>query len=143
MAQHDDSIDRMRSQIDRMYQDLFEPARWIVAQRSQAWRPPTDVFETPDTVVVRVEIAGVRESDIQVSLADRLLVITGLRRDPSPNVAYHQMEVRYGEFRVEVYLHWAVDESDIEAAYSNGFLQVTLPKAHKRQIRIVEQEQEI
>ena len=138
MANHDDPIDRMRNQIDRMYQGLFEPARWIVAQRSQAWRPPTDVFETPDTVVIRVEIAGVRESDIQVSLADRLLVITGLRRDPSPKVAYHQMEVRYGEFRVEVYLHWVIGESGIQAVYENGFLQIFLPKARRQTIRIVE-----
>lgn len=142
MTHHDDPFERMRGQIDRMYQELFEPAHWVVAQRSQAWRPPTDVFETAEAVIVRVEIAGVSESDIRVSLVDRLLIINGIRHDPSPKVAYHQMEVRYGEFRVEVYLHWAVAEPDIRAVYSNGFLQVLLPKAHKRQIRILDQESE-
>jgi HSP20 family protein len=137
---HDEPPDRMRGQLDRMYQELFEPTRWMVAPHMHTWRPPTDVFETADTVVVRVEIAGVRESDIHVSLTDRLLVISGLRRDPSPKVAYHQMEVRYGEFRTEVYLHWSIDQSDIHAVYSNGFLQVELPKAAKRHIRIVESE---
>jgi HSP20 family molecular chaperone IbpA len=48
------------------------------------------------------------------------------------------MEVRYGEFRVEVYLHWVIDDSGIQAVYDNGFLQVILPKAHKRQIHTVE-----
>ena len=135
---HDDSLERMRAQIDRMYQDVFGSARWVVAHHTHAWRPPTDVFETADTVVVRIEVPGVRESDFSVSLADQVLVITGSRQDPSPKVAYHQMEVRYGEFRVEVYLQWVIDDSGIQAVYDNGFLQVILPKAHKRQIHIVE-----
>lgn len=137
---HDDPLERSRSQIDRLYQDLFEPTRWTVVPHTHAWRPPTDVFETPDAVVVRVEVAGMHESNFQVSLTDRLLVIAGVRHDPSPKVAYHQMELRYGEFRVEVFLHWPIDESSIQAVYTNGFLQVALPKARKRQIRIVENE---
>ena len=55
-------------------------------------------------VVVRVEVAGMKETDLAVSLTDRVLVITGVRQDPSPKVAYHQMEIRYGEFRTEVFL---------------------------------------
>ena len=135
---YDDVFGRMRAEADRMYQDVVGPARWVVVHHSHTWRPPTDVFETDDNVVVRVEVAGVRESDFNVSLSDRLLVITGFRQDPSPKVAYHQMEVRFGEFRVEVYLHWAINEAGIQAVYDNGFLQVIMPKARKRQIPIAE-----
>jgi HSP20 family protein len=137
-SDYDDVLGRMRAEADRMYQDLVGPARWVVVHHSHTWRPPTDVFETDDNVVVRVEVAGMRESEFNVSLSDRLLVITGFRQDPSPKVAYHQMEVRFGEFRVEVYLHWAINEAGIQAAYDNGFLQVILPKARKRQIPIAE-----
>ena len=65
-----------------------------------------------------------------------VLVITGVRQDPCPKVAYHQMEVRYGEFRTEIYLHWAVETNNIEAVYSDGFLQVTLPKLHPRKVQV-------
>ncbi len=139
-AEHDDPYDPMRAKIDSMYQDLFGPSRWAVAHHTHAWRPPTDVFETAEAVVVRIEVPGVHESDFSVSLTERLLIITGFRQDPSPKVAYHQMEVRYGEFRAEVYLHWAIDSANIQAVYENGFLQVILPKARKRQIHVTEDE---
>ena len=133
-----DKSDRLRVEFDPLYQNLVGPARWVVMQHSNSWRPPTDVFETDEAVVVRVEVAGMRETDFSIALTDQMLIIAGVREDPSPKVAYHQMEVCYGEFRVEVFLHWTISESDIQAVYDNGFLQVTLPRARKRQIRIVE-----
>jgi HSP20 family molecular chaperone IbpA len=46
------------------------------------------------------------------------------------------MEVRYGEFRTEVYLHWTVEKESIEAIYADGFLQVTLPKVHPHKVSV-------
>ena len=134
----DDRNDRARAELDRLYRELVGPARWVATSHAHTWRPPTDVFETDDAVIVRIEVAGMRDSGFNVTLSDQLLVVTGYREDPSPKVAYHQMEVRYGEFRVEVFMHWAIGEAGIQAVYDNGFLQVVLPKARKQQIRIVE-----
>lgn len=134
-----DPFDRMRARIDQVYQEMVGPSRWVVSHHhTYTWRPPTDVFETDDAVVVRVEVAGMRESDFTVTIADQLLIVSGFRQDPSPKVAYHQMEVRYGEFRVEVFLHWAIGDAGIQAVYENGFLHITLPKARKQHIRITE-----
>jgi HSP20 family protein len=107
-------------------------------QTGQTWRPPTDVFETDDAVVVRVEIAGMRDADFVVTLNDQLLIVSGQHADPAAKVAYHQLEVRYGEFRTEVYLHWSVEQADITAVYQDGFLIITLPKARVRQVRVVD-----
>jgi HSP20 family protein len=96
------------------------------------------VYETDDAVVVRVEIAGMREADFTVTLHDQLLTITGARSDPSSKVAYHQLEVRYGEFKSEVYLHWPVDQAGITATYQDGFLIVVLPKAKPRRVPVTE-----
>lgn len=134
----DERSDRARAELDRLYRELVGPARWAVTPDAHTWRPPTDVFETDDAVIVRIEVAGMRDSDFNVTLSDQLLIVTGYREDPSSKVAYHQMEVRFGEFRVEVFMHWAIGEAGIQAVYDNGFLQVVLPKARKRQIRIVE-----
>ena len=137
-SDRDDPFDRIRARMDQMYHQLVGPSPWIVAHHARAWRPATDVFETDEAVIIRVEVAGMRETDFNVSLSDQLLIVTGYRQDPTPKMTYHQMEVRYGEFRVEVFLHWAIGESDIQAAYENGFLQIVLPKARKQQIRIAE-----
>jgi HSP20 family protein len=133
-----DDLDRAQAEMDRLYQEMVAPGRWVVVRHAHAWRPPTDVYETGENVVVRVEVAGMKEADFSVSLADRVLVVAGVRHDPSPKVAYHQMEIRYGEFRTEVYLHWAVETSSIEAVYTDGFLQITLPKTHPQRVHVVE-----
>jgi len=107
-----------------------------VTSRSHKWRPPTDVFETEDAVIVRVEIAGMREGDFSVSLDDRVLTINGVRSDTPEQRAYHQMEVRFGEFSTAVELHWAVEVPTVEAIYSDGFLRLVFPKAKTQKIEI-------
>lgn len=131
-------LDRAQAEMDRLYQEMVAPGRWVVVRHTHVWRPPTDVYECDEEVVVRVEVAGMKESDFNVSLTDRLLVVSGVREDPSPKVAYHQMEVRYGEFRTEVFLHWPVDQEHITATYTEGFLHVTLPKMTARRVRVVD-----
>ena len=133
-----DSSDRVPPDLDRLRRSSFEPGRWAVWPAGQTWRPPTDVYETDEAVIVRVEIAGMRDADFVVTLHDQLLMISGQRADPAPKVAYHQLEVRYGEFRTEVYLHWAVEPTDISAVYQDGFLIITLPKARVRQVRVTD-----
>ena len=104
------------------------PRDWLSSSPRRVWRPPTDVYETDGRVVVKVEIAGMREDDFVISYADRRLVIAGCRRDPVGKLIYQNMEIRYGEFRTEVRIGWALDESAIEATYDGGFLFVFLPK---------------
>jgi HSP20 family protein len=91
-------------------------------RRTRTWCPPTDVYETDDCVVVKVEIAGMEEGNFTISLSNRNLTITGLRHDPLAEaqgltLSYQQMEIRYGEFKTEVYLPWAIVEDKIEATY--------------------------
>ena len=133
-----DSSDRSQLDYERLKRDAIGAGRWIVWHTSNTWRPPTDVYETDEAVIVRVEIAGMHDADFFVTLHDRLLTITGSRTDPSPKVAYHQFEVRYGEFRTEVILHWAIEQSDITATYQDGFLTVSLPKARVRRVTVTD-----
>lgn len=113
-----------------------ESAHWRLTIRSNVWRPPTDVFETGDAVVVRVEIAGMQESGFSVSLDGRCLSIRGTRTDITERRAYHQMEIRFGEFSTDVELPCPIQVDKIEAIYNNGFLRMVLPRTHPQQIQI-------
>lgn len=106
----------------------------------QVWRPPTDVWETEDAIVVRVEIAGMEEKDFNVQLNRRRLIISGKRHDQSTpcKLAYQQMEIMYGDFVTEVFLPWAANPEEVEATYQNGFLTVLLPKPKKHQVKLVD-----
>lgn len=119
-------------------QNLPESIHLRTGTRSHVWRPPTDVFETEEAVVVRVEIAGMLENDFSIVIDGRYLSIRGLRSDVMERRAYHQMEIRFGEFASEVELPYQISVSDIEAVYSNGFLQIRLPKAHPVRVSVEE-----
>jgi HSP20 family protein len=113
--------------------------RWVIMHQSHIWRPPTDVFELEDRLVVVVEIAGMHDGEFNVVLQDRRLMISGVRqRAVRERMAYHQMEVRYGEFRTEVSLPWPVNREGVSATYREGFLRVELPHARNQQVHIVE-----
>lgn len=101
---------------------------WQIRAHSHAWSPPTDLYETEDKYVVRVEIAGLRDQDFSVTLDNNYLVITGSRPDVLERRAYQQMEIRFGEFSTVVALPSPVDSDQTIAEYSDGFLVVMLPK---------------
>lgn len=109
---------------------------WVVLRQTRTWEPPTDVYENERGLVVQVEIAGMREEDFSITLSERVLVIEGVRRDPEPKRAYHQMEIRYGAFRAEVYLPWTADPEEVEATYEAGFLKITLPRPPARRVPV-------
>lgn len=113
-------------------------SRWKVNARSHIWRPPTDVYETEEAIVVRVEIAGMQEDDFSISLAGRLLTIRGLRPDQPERRAYHQMEIFFGEFLTEVELPCAVMTEGVAAEYRAGFLRLVLQKDRPTKIQVVE-----
>jgi len=124
--------------LDASSQDPQGGRRWVMMRQSNIWTPPTDVFELEDRLVVIVEIGGMRDGEFNVILQDRRLVISGTRRRiQHDRIAFHQMEVRYGEFRTEISLPWPVSREGVSATYKEGFLRVELPHARNQQIQIV------
>ena len=104
--------------------------------RSNVWSPPTDEYETQDTYIVRVEIAGMREEDFEVSLKNDTLLIMGYRPDSSERRAYHQMEINFGKFAIAVGVPGPVNVEQAQAEYVNGFLTIILPKAKQNHIKV-------
>ena len=119
-------IRKTRETLMEVRRGVLHAVSWQV--KTSAWDPPTDVYETGDSYVVRMEIAGMREADFEVSIQTDTLYISGNRPDFPARRAYHQMEIRSGRFANAVTLPGPVDADRAEAAYQDGFLTITLPK---------------
>lgn len=99
-----------------------------------AWRPAVNLYETPATFVVCVDLSGMQQKDFDVSVQQGMLVIRGTRRRPSPGAdgeefRTHVMEINTGDFYRVVEIPASVRQADIEADYREGLLRITLPKA--------------
>lgn len=106
--------------------ESYSSITWHV--RPNIWRPPTDVYETEENLIVKMEIAGMREEDLEVTVQDSLLIITGNRSDLHERKAYHQMEIPFGKFSAGIELSISVNTDNATAEYKDGFLTIILPK---------------
>ena len=109
-------------------QDCFHLSLHAAAHGT--WTPNTDVYETPDQIVVRMEVAGVEAGSLELTLTERLLVVRGSRPDPCRvgRCQFRQMEIDYGAFERRIVVPCAVDGAQARAVLGNGFLQIDLPK---------------
>lgn len=111
-------------------------AQILMRVTSHAWHPATDLFETAEEYIIKVEIAGMREDEIQVSVEGSKVVVAGRRSLVNPEGAFHRLEIPYGDFSTIVELPNDIRREDIEAIYQNGFLTIRLPKARPVNIEI-------
>lgn len=93
-----------------------------------AWVPSTDIFARQGDLIIRCELAGVTEEDIDISVTGGILMISGERKNDTrdEDVGYYVRERSYGNFRRTMTLPEGVDEDQISATYENGMLEVTI-----------------
>ena len=108
--------------------------------RGDRWQPDVDVFETEKAIVVRVDLAGVRSSDLRVTVDGNMLRISGVRvsGDSSEVKRLHQMEIATGPFERRVRVPVAFDREGVAAHLSDGFLTVSLSKRSqvRREVKV-------
>lgn len=93
-----------------------------------AWVPATDIFARGRDLIVRIELAGVRKEDVDITLSGGVLTISGERKDePSEDeVSYYVQERFYGTFRRSMTLPEGIDKGKISASFEAGMLEVTV-----------------
>ena len=111
----------------------------MMIRNNRPLTPPTDVIEMPDKLMVMVEIAGMRPGDFNVTLQNRRLTITGTRQRLGTDVmAFHQVEIAFGDFRIELNLPWACERDGVTANYEHGFLTIELPRKPVEKVRVID-----
>jgi len=94
------------------------------------WSPNTDIFETDDEIVIRMEAAGLDKDRLQVTLQGDHLIVRGHRPESHPGspVTYQQMEIPYGPFEKVFILPEEIRNNPIRAVYRKGMLEVRISK---------------
>jgi HSP20 family protein len=130
-----------QQEMDRLFDRFFgrsglEPFG-VFREAWDTFNPRLDAVETDQEVKVSVELPGLDEKDIDVSLTRDLLTISGVKRQEHEKESrnYFRSERSYGSFKRSIPLPCEVESGTVEAVFRNGVLTVTLPKADDTQTR--------
>lgn len=107
----------------------------MTTHMKRRFTPPTDIIERPDGLLIVSEIAGMQPDDFSITLQNRRLIISGERNRSLESLkSYHQLEIGFGRFKLEVELPWTADIDHITATYRDGFLEIELPRLAEKKI---------
>jgi HSP20 family protein len=112
----------------RLMENMFGTWSGPSASTSPKFQPAADIYEIPQALIIRLEVAGVTKADISLTLHRQELIVSGRRRFPQadPVQRFHRLEIEYGSFERRFQLPRAIDETQIEAEYNNGILLIKL-----------------
>jgi HSP20 family protein len=110
----------------------------LTVRRPHTFHPSTDLYETEDKYIVRIEIAGMNKEEFCVSLDNNILTVSGNRPDMNLKRSFHQIEIPFGDFKTNIELPSVVDPDNVTAEYRDGFLNIHLPKVLPTIIQIKE-----
>jgi HSP20 family protein len=118
---------------ERRFDDLLGRPLWRLPTDERGWIPAVDVFEKDDRFVVKAELPGMKDDDVDVSVVGDTLTIKGERKTETEvkNEDYYRCERSYGTFYRSIPIPSNVDANKIEASFDDGVLEVTLPKSAK------------
>jgi HSP20 family protein len=120
----------LKTEMDRLFERFLEPV-WAEMPTLGEWEPKIDVTESKDTVTVKVDLPGVDQKDIGVSLEGGVLTIKGEKRQEreEKEKGWYLMERSFGSFLRQIPLPVEVEEDRVEARFDKGVLHVSLPKS--------------
>lgn len=123
--------------INRLFDDAFQGdlSRDTAGQSSRFIDARMNVSETENAFKLTVELPGVAEEDINISLDDDILTVRGEKRieKSEEKENFHAIERTFGEFQRSLRLPFATDPERVEARFENGLLTVTIPKSEKQE----------
>lgn len=131
---NDEPVSSLQKEINRLFEDFFgEPfgmTPWQESRYTNMFNPKVNLSETDKEIEVTAELPGMDEKDIQVTVGDGVLTLSGEKSESKQekNSQYHRVERRFGSFRREIPLPTEVEPDKVEAVFQKGVLTITLPK---------------
>jgi HSP20 family protein len=134
------NIDFMQREMERLLGDFAGRKPPAVYFSPRGWEPAIDIYETPEDIVALVELAGVKQGEIEIVVNRNTLLIRGVRKDTRERGKrlYQRMEIHWGDFERRVLLPIAIEPEETKATYQDGILELILPKVQRKKRHKVE-----
>ena len=132
-----DQLTSLRDEINRLFESPFSNGN---SDAFNTWAPALDLYEDKESLVVRAELPGMKKEDIDISLHENIVTISGERRNEKKyeSAETSRQERVFGRFTRSLVLPKKVDAANVKASYKDGLLTVTLPKAEEAKPRQIE-----
>lgn len=125
------------SRLHRLMDEMLAPWAGFNGEPVSGWAPSCDIREDKEYVTITLEVPGVRDEDLKISLENQVLTVRGEKQqvEEQKDERWHRFERAYGSFERSFTLPSTVDADRIEASTENGVLSIRVPKVEKARPR--------
>lgn len=135
----------IHDELNRRFGRTFDGTESLRPTAAGSWMPSMDVVETEDRIVATLELPGIEPEDVEVSVEDSTLTVSGSREfsDEVKEENVHRLERRYGSFTRSIRLPQTVDTDGVEASFDKGVLTIEVPKVEQAKPRKIQVKEKV
>jgi HSP20 family protein len=131
-------LSSLQTEMNRLFNTAFgDLPNGGTGGAARRWMPPMDLLETDEHFVLRADLPGMTESDVNIELEDNVLTVSGERKaeHEDKREGFYRMERAFGSFSRSLTLPKGVDPETVNASFDQGVLEVRIPKPEQRKPR--------
>ena len=132
-------LSTLQNEMNRLFGSVFDTPPQGNGGTLRRWMPAMDLLETADHFVLRADLPGMSESDVNIEVEERVLTISGERKaeQVENKDGYHRVERAFGTFSRSLTLPEGINAEAVSANFDRGVLEVRIPKPEERKPRKV------
>jgi HSP20 family protein len=130
-------LSSLQTEMNRLFNAAFDTPTGGNGGGARRWTPAMDLVETDEHFVLRADLPGMTEADVNIELEDNVLTVSGERKaeHEEKREGFYRVERAFGMFSRALTLPQGVDPEAVNASFSNGVLEVRVPKPEQRKPR--------
>ena len=130
-------LNSLQSEMNRLFNTVFDTPSGSSGNVLRRWMPAMDLVESGDHFVLRADLPGMSEDDVNIEFEDGTLTVSGERKaeHEESNEGFHRVERSFGSFSRSLTLPQGVDPEAVTASFDRGVLEIRIPKPEQRKPR--------
>ncbi len=132
-------LNTIQNEMNRLFNTLFDAPGQSTRANATRWIPPMDLVETSDSYVLRADLPGLSDADVNIEFQDNVLTVSGERKTEQEgrSEGYYRIERAFGAFSRSLTLPEGVNPEAVQASFDRGVLEIRIPKPEQRKPRKV------